>query len=150
MGGGFTNVETSPRSQGVEVEARYDFGRGTYVAANFVYSSLKEYNQPKVYIGKIMSNIRLSGYLNLYVDCFHAGGFSAVNDWDLRDYSSGYTNVNATLIARKFLKNVDGLELRGSIYNLFDENYASGVVGYVPYGYPKPGTNFLVELTYEF
>lgn len=146
-----TNAETSPRSQGVEVEARYDFGRGTYITANFVFSSMREYDQPRAYIGKIMSNIRLSKYLNLYLDCFHLGGLSRVIDYDLRDSSSGHTIANATLIARKFLKGYDGLELRGSIYNLFDEDYASAVgLGWVPYGYPQPGINFLVEVEYRF
>ena len=28
--------------------------------------------------------------------------------------------------------------------------YGVGTQGSVPYGYPQPGTNFLVELTYEF
>jgi outer membrane receptor protein involved in Fe transport len=149
--GGMTNLETSPQSQGVEVEARYDFGRGTYIAANFVYSSMKEYNQPRAYIGKIMSNIRLSRYLNLYVDCFHSGGLSPVNEYDLRDSSSGRTTVNATLTARKFLKGFEGLELRGSVYNLFDEDYASPVgLGIFPYGYPQPGVNLQLELKYRF
>ena len=36
---------------------------------------------------------------------------------------SGYGIVNVTLIAKKFLKGYEGLELRGSVYNLFNKDY---------------------------
>jgi outer membrane receptor protein involved in Fe transport len=65
------------------------------------------------------------------------------------DYSS-FTLVNATLIAKKFLKGYEGLELRGSVYNLFDEDWSIYMGESVPYGWPQPGINFLLEIKYIF
>jgi outer membrane cobalamin receptor len=146
---GYTNLGES-RSQGVEVEARYDFGRGTWVAGNYSYTSMKDGYDPRIYLGKIMANIRLCRYLNLYLDGYHIGGWKE-EPWDLSDYASGRTIVNATLIARNFLKGYKGLELRGSVYNLFDKDYAISLGDVdVPYGWPQPGVNFLVEVRYKF
>ena len=58
--------------------------------------------------------------------------------------------MNATLIAKKSLKGYEGLELRGSVYNLFDEEWSRYISGQVPYGWPQPGINFLLELRYKF
>jgi outer membrane receptor protein involved in Fe transport len=104
---------------------------------------------PRLYLGKIMTNIRLSRYLNLCVDGYHIGGWKA-EPWDISGYASGRTIVNATLSARKFLKGHKGLELRASVYNLFDKDWAIPVGEDMPYGWPQPGINFLVELKYKF
>ncbi len=150
----FTNTGEL-RSRGVEVEARYNLGRGTYLAGNYHYSSwpddatdyYQEANIPE-YVGKIMANIRLSRHFNLYADCQHFGGMSRESEGDLRDKTSDYTIVNATLIARKFLKCCEGLELRASVYNLFDEDW-SQFVDNIPYGWQQPGRNYLLELKYS-
>jgi len=57
---------------------------------------------------------------------------------------------NATLIARKFLRGFEGLELRGSVYNLFDKEYTVSWSEFIPYGLSQPGINFLVEVRYKF
>jgi len=147
---GFVN-SGKVRSKGVEVEAKYDFGRGTYLAGNFTYSSWTNDDDTPYprYLGKIMSNIRFSRHLNFYADCYHAAGMSR-QPGDLRDDTSSYTIVNATLIAKKFLKDYEGFELRGSVYNLFDEDWSRYVSENMPYGWPKPGINFLLEMKYSF
>jgi outer membrane receptor protein involved in Fe transport len=53
------------------------------------------------------------------------------------------------MIARDFLKGYEGLELRGSVYNLFDEDWSYWAEG-LPYGWPQPGINFLLEVKYSF
>ena len=63
---------------------------------------------------------------------------------------SEYAIVNATLIAKKFLENHEGLELRGSVYNLFDKNYTSPTDPSLPHDIPRPGRNFIIELKYKF
>ena len=152
---GFMNLGES-KSMGVEAEARYDFGRGTWVAGNYSYISIEDSDNPRIYrgksriyLGKFMTNIRLSRYLSLYVDCYHRSKLNAMS-WDLSGSSKDRTIVNATLIARNLLEGYEGLELRGSVYNLFDKNHSEILDEYVPYGIPQPGIHFLVEARYEF
>jgi len=59
--------------------------------------------------------------------------------------------VNTTLIAKKFLKDYEGFEVRGSIYNLFDKDYVSPTPEYfLPEDLPRPGRSFMVEAKYKF
>jgi len=69
---------------------------------------------------------------------------------DTRDDPAGFGLVNATLIAKRFLKRYEGLELRGSVYNLFDKDYIMPQTPLLPNDLPMPGINFLVEIRGEF
>jgi iron complex outermembrane receptor protein len=147
--------ENKMRSQGVEAEARYDFPRGTYLAMNYTYVrwisphiQLRNWWAPR-HFGNVMANIRLSRYLNFYASCHIEDGFRR-NRGDRRDDMSGYAVVNTTLIAKKFLKGYEGLEVRGSIYNLFDKDYTSPEAPSLPDDMPQPGRNFIVEVSYKF
>ena len=114
------------------------------------------------YTGNIMANIRLSKYLNFYADCHIEDGFRRDNRTERlrrifrserRDDMSGYAVVNATLIAKKFLKGYEGFELRGSVYNLFDKDYTTPrwrKLDGPPPGVPRPGRNFMVGVKYKF
>jgi iron complex outermembrane receptor protein len=153
---GFTNYGKS-RLQGVELEAKYDVGRGTYLAMNYTYRRIMsphtirriDWPTPR-HLGNVMANIRLSKYLNFYASCHIEDGFRR-DRGDPRDDMSGYAIVNTTLIAKKFLKGYEGLELRGSIYNLFDKDYTSPYYPtLLPGDLPRPGRNFLVEVKYKF
>jgi iron complex outermembrane receptor protein len=137
------------RDQGVEVEAKYDFGRGTYLGGNYTYINQKTGLEEKYYIGKIMANIRLSKYLNFYADGRFLHGLDGRAPDDPRDEWSGYEIINATLIAKKFLKGFEKLELRGSVYNLFDHDWESLQGPDVP-DLPMPGINYLLEIKYKF
>ena len=134
------------REKAFEVEAKYGFGKGTYLAGNFLYGNWQDDDHR--FLGKIMSNIRLSRHFNLYFDCQHHAGMSRPAGYLGDQYS--YTYANATMIARKFLKGHEGLELGGSVYNLFDEDFAWYISDGLPYGWPQPGINFLVEMKYRF
>ena len=145
------------KTQGVEVEMKYDFGRGTYLAMNYTYQRLisphireRNWFSPR-HMGNIMANIRLSKYLNFYTSCHIEDGFRR-DRGDLRDDMSGYAVVNTTLIAKKFLKGYEGLEIRGSVYNLFDKDYTNPDYPYpfLPNDMPRPGRNFMVEVKYKF
>ena len=152
----FTNLGKA-RAQGFEVEAKYDFGKGTYIYGYYEYLSVKSglgYSHFKAYLN---ANVRLSRYLNLYVDCNHWDSLNRINPEDQRDDPSSLTWVNATLIAKKFLKGYEGLELRGSVYNLFDKDWSGPVeeltedgLPKIPNDLPMPGINFLVEMKYRF
>jgi outer membrane receptor protein involved in Fe transport len=96
-----------------------------------------------------MANVRLSKYLNFYTSCHIEDGFRR-NRGDRRDDMSGFAVVNATLIAKKFLKGYEGFEIRGSVYNLFDKDYTSPEYPSIPDDMPQPGRNFIVEVSYKF
>ena len=96
-----------------------------------------------------MANIRLSKYLNFYASCHIEDGFRRDRGDDRSD-ASGYGIVNATLIAKKFLKGYEGFEVRGSVYNLFDKDYVSPQIPSLPQDMPRPGRNFIVEVSYKF
>ena len=68
---------------------------------------------------------------------------------DSRDDMAGYAVVNTTLIAKKFLKGYENLEVRGSIYNLFDKDYTCPEA-ILPNDMPQPERNFFVEVKYKF
>jgi len=142
------------RNQGVELEMKYDFGRGTYLAAIYTYFNHQEEGTEtrttQRHIGKFMTNIRLSRYFNFYADGqIYSGIERRVLD-DTRDDHPGYGVVNATLIAKRFLKRYEELEFRGSVYNLFDEDYTMPSGPSLPNELPMPGINFLVEMRYKF
>ena len=146
------------RRHGFEVDVKYDFGRGMYVAGNYNYGSTpvgstpagksRNWTSPR-HLGNIMANIRLSRYLTFFTNCHFEDGFPR-EFGDNRDDMSGYAIVDATLIARKFLKGYEGLELRASVYNLLDKEYTSPQDPRLPNDLPMPGINFLVEMKYEF
>jgi iron complex outermembrane receptor protein len=153
------------RSEGVIVEMKYDFGRGSYLAMNHTYLTHKKemFSIIPRYTGNIMANIRLSRYLNLYADCHIEDGFRRDRSLERsfrekftskrRDDMSGFAVVNATLIAKKFWKEYEELELRGSVYNLFDKDYTAPTgwgVDVLSNDLPMPGRNFMVEVKYKF
>ncbi|MCK5880115.1 MAG: TonB-dependent receptor, partial [Holophagae bacterium] len=141
------------RGEGVEVEMKYDFGRGSYISANYTFQETKDLDtgahgmRPK-HKGNVMANIRLSRYLNFYSNLYFQDHANRPQG-DNREEVSGYGVVNTTLIARKFLKQFKGLELRASVYNLFDKKYEShawpGTLDYI-----MPDRHWLVELRYRF
>jgi outer membrane receptor protein involved in Fe transport len=84
------------------------------------------------------------------VDCFFWDGGERSDPEDTRDDPSGHALVFATLIARKFVKGHEDLELRASVYNLLDKEYTSPTNDRLPNDLPMPGINYLLELKYMF
>ena len=112
------------------------------------HTNLRNWFAPR-HIGNVMANIRLSKYLNFYAACHFEDTFRRMNG-DTRDNMSGFGIVNATLIAKKFLKGYEGLELKGSVYNMFDKDYTTPTGPEIPNDLPMPGINFLLEIKYKF
>jgi len=141
------------QSQGFEIEMKYDFGRGTYLAMNYTFQEAENrdtneslWNIPR-HKGNIMANIRLSRYLSFYTDLCFQDGYERESG-DYREEHSGFGIVNATLIAKKLIK---GLEIRGSVYNLLDKEYTfPTATDTLPVDIPMPGRNFIFELQYKF
>jgi len=100
--------------------------------------------------GNIMLNVLLSRYLNFNADCHFEDGFRR-QEGDKRADKPGYGIVNTTLIAKQFLEGYEGLEMRASVYNLFDKDYTSPTGNNeLPDDLPMPGRSFLVEVKYKF
>ena len=141
------------RSQGIEAEVKYDFGKGIYVGANYTYQDVKNldtderlWNVPE-HKGNLLANIRLSRYFNVLTDVYLQGKYTR-EPGDPREDNDGFTIVNTTLIAKDFLK---GLEIRGSVYNLFDTEYTFPTAkDTLPVDFPMPGRSFMVEVRYKF
>ena len=118
------------RARGMTIKLKYDFGRGTYLSANYTYTDSEDLDagEPNwafpAHMGSIMTNVRLNRYLNWNAHCLYRGGWSRLED-DPRNDMSDYAVINTTVIARKFLKGFEGLELALTVNNLFDEDYTS-------------------------
>ena len=150
---------TKTKGKGVELQMKYDFGRGTYLSMNYTYQNVELFDsdlssyvpwyEPKQ-LGTLAANIRLNRYLNLNAYLLYRGDWTRRED-DTRDDPEDYALVNATLIARNFLKGLKGLEVRGSVHNLFNKEYTSPTApGWLPDDLPMPGINFFLELRYTF
>ncbi|MCP4346694.1 MAG: TonB-dependent receptor [Desulfobacterales bacterium] len=159
--GKFKN-EDSLRINGAEAELKLDFGKGIYFAMNYTYQDCKNWDtRERLYFipkhkGNIMANIRLSKYLNLYSD-FHFQKDFTREEGDDRDSHPGISIFNTTVIAKQFIPGYEKLEIRGSVYNLFDKSYTfpyeiiriGEEIRTVP-DLPMDGRNFILEVRYTF
>jgi outer membrane receptor protein involved in Fe transport len=101
-------------------------------------------------LGELTANVWLNRYLNPNAYLLYRGGWSRIKN-DPRDNPGDYVIANATLIAGNFLKELKGLEARGTVYNLFNKDYTSPTgIGELPDDTPMPGINFMLELRYTF
>ena len=143
--------------KGIELQMKYDFGRGTFISMNYTHLNFDLANpdrnvweEPKR-LGTLTANIRLNRYLNFNTHLLYRGGWTRL-EYDTRDDLGDYVLVNATLIAKNFLKELKGLEVRGGVYNLFNKEYISPTApdDLLPGDVPMPGINFMLELRYTF
>jgi len=146
----------SVKRYGVELQIKYDFGRGTYLSMNYTQlnvdvggSGADAWMEP-TRLGTLTGNVRLNRYLNLNAQVLYRGGWSR-EQGDPRDDPGDYVIANTTLIAKNFLKELKGLEVRATVYNLFNKEYTSPTAaGELPGDMPMPGINFMLELRYTF
>jgi outer membrane cobalamin receptor len=158
--GGFPRykwINSDPTKRiGVELQMKYDFGRGTYLGVNYTQFSMDmgdtdaDIWMEPTRLGTLTGNVRLNKYLNLNAQLLYRGGWHR-EQGDPRENMSDYVTANATLIARNFLAELKGLEFRGAVYNLFNKDYtAPTAAGELPGDMPLPGINFMLELRYAF
>ncbi len=139
---------------GVEAELVFDFAKGNYGYINCSYQNPKDGDTdervPDVpnWRANTGLNLGLIKYLNANVNVSWTGERPrAVGDY--RSDLSSTTIVDLILIAKKFYKT---FEIKGSVHNLFDEDYRdpSPYPAKVINDYPTNGRTFLMEVRYTF
>ncbi len=139
------------KTDGVEVELRYDYSRGMYLKFNSTYTDSNDENGQRsadipLRKANIESNWLINESLNLNLNA-HMQSSTPRSQSDSRRAMPGYAAINTTLTAYRLL-NIFNVEF--SIYNLFDRNYTYvAPVSTVPGDYPAPGRSFLIEIEYR-
>lgn len=144
-------------SKGFELEMSYNFSDKTYIGMNYTYQhAVNTDTDERLHLrprqkGNVMANVELFDWLNWYAEYHFQYDFTR-KAGDNRDDPEGFGIVNTTLIAKDFLKDYEGLELRASFYNLFDEDYSypSSSASTIPGDLPMPGFSFFAEVRYSF
>ena len=146
--------------QGVELELLSDFGNDHYGYLNYSYQDPRDGDTDErladVPSHRANAGINLAPwrYLNANVNVSWTGKRPRA-EGDTRDDLASSTLVGLTLIAKKFYNT---LEIRGSVYNLFNEDYLdpspfnpdNPVTTPVPNDYPTNERMFLLEARYTF
>lgn len=149
-----TQNKGSAKIQGIEAELLFDFNNSNYGYVNYSFQHPEDGTTgerlPDVPSHKINAglNLALWKYLNANI------GFSWIGErprakGDSRDTLRAMTLVDLTLISRNM---ADRLEIRGSVYNLFAENYRdpSPYPVKVPGDFPANSRMFMCEIRYAF
>lgn len=139
---------------GIEAELLFDFGKEYYGSLNYSYQHPVDkethHRLPDVPAHRANAAINLAPwkYLNANLGVSWVGKRYR-DDRDTRDDLPDDTLVDLTLIAKNFFRT---LEIRGSVYNIFDEDYhdPNPYPGQVPNDYPANKRMFLVEARYTF
>ncbi|MEW6602104.1 MAG: TonB-dependent receptor [Nitrospirota bacterium] len=138
---------------GVEAELLFDFGNNSYGYVNYSYHHPVDretgWRLPDVpsQRGNAGANYAPWKYLNTNINLSWTGKRYRVDN-DLRDDLPAETLVDLTLIAKNFYRT---FEIRGSVYNLFDEYYTDpSLPGDVHNDFPTNRRTFLIEARYTF
>ncbi len=135
-------------SRGIELEAKYHFMEGSYLAANFTLQNTIDgktlqplTNVPKEF-GNVMWNQQLASNYSLMTHVFIKGQVNTSAGGTIASYAV----LNSTLQAKELLKN---LNLSASVYNWLDSDYfdpsrtANG-------NYYNPGRSVFIRADYKF
>jgi len=137
---------------GVELEASFRF-RDVEVYGNYFWDHPEndETGEPLPDVADYGLNLGVNFWLadwgkgNLHI--LHVGNKPRAAG-DMRDELDASTVVNANFIVMNFFKS---MELRASLYNLLDEEYAYPAPPFtLASDYPAPGRSFVLELRYSF
>ena len=148
----FINVKGESVIDGVETELTCNFGKNRYGYLNISYqNSEDDTGQDLPYVASWMGNVGYNheffGMLNTNVNLYWTGERTRANG-DTRDKAPSATLVDLTLILKNIYKT---LEIRGSFFNLFDEDYVDpSTITTVTYDLPQHGRMFLAEIRYSF
>ncbi|MCP4130828.1 MAG: TonB-dependent receptor [bacterium] len=148
----FINTDGKTQVDGAEAQLELYFAKDKYGYLNCSYQDAKDKNDKALpfvpdWKANAGMNYALSKYFNANVNVSWIGKMPR-RETDLRDDVDSYTLVDLTLIAKEFYK---GLEIRGSVYNLFDEDSRDPSPNVkVTNDLPCNARMFLVEARYNF
>ena len=141
------------KTQGLEIQSKFNFSRGTYILANYTYQKAKNTitNTDLANIAKHKGNIFLNYKINKYFSSFNhlvLKGKTKRAVGDTRDEVSGYGIFNSSLIAKNLYKK---MQFKVSINNVFNKKaYDPSNINYTFDDYEKEGRNFMFEVSYKF
>jgi iron complex outermembrane receptor protein len=154
----FDNTEETV-VDGFESEARYDLGRGSYLAANYTYQHSYD-KGTNARVGKVpmhyahlAANFRLNRQINWHssINWQSAPNIRKEDKADgYKGFGESYAIVNTGLTIKDICPSMENIEFRAFVYNLFDKKYFTDYSGEIPYGVPAPGRQFMVELKITF
>lgn len=152
----------SARIHGVEAELRADLPQawpGSYVAMNYTYQHPRDREaghriaDVPTHKANIMANFALTEHFNLYTELFIKDSLPR-EPGDARDELPGYGLFNASFSVKNILnshKIFRNMELKASIYNLFDKEYYSpSPPNTIPGDYEMPGRSVMFEAGFAF
>ena len=147
--------------QGLETEVRLNFEAGgmalagSHIGANYTYQDAENdvdgstVADTPTHRGNILLNIKLPQDINWHTQCLLKDS-TARAVGDDRPEPAGYGVVNTTLRFNNIFGQ-EGLELRASVYNLFDKNYVNpSPAGSTMADFPNPGRVLYAEVSYPF
>ena len=151
----YANIGGS-QSDGVELVLNYQFGAEDYLKLTYTYQDPRDASSnealpyvPNQRVGGSV-NYALSRYFSGHADVLWTGERSRPAG-DSRAAVDPHTTVNVAVTAKNFYR---GIEIRGAIYNLFDERYVdpdlSGATEYIPDDYPRAGISGMLTVGYRF
>jgi len=153
--GGLYKNTTSVRSQGLEFNGKFIVSKGNYLAGNYTFVNVKNrvsnLHLPDIASnrGNVMLNIALSDRFNIYSDFFMKSATTRASN-DSRGRLGGYSLMNMSFIAKNLTTSLSNMELRGSVYNLFNKAYVSpSSVATILGDYSMPGISFILEARYK-
>lgn len=137
---------------GVELEVSTRLKDGSTLGANYTYQHpINEVTDERLadvplHRANASFNYFVSRYMSLYAAALYKGETDRASG-DTRTELDGYVTVDVALVTQDlWLKD---LELKVSVYNLFDRNYYDPAPNVMLSDYPKNGQNFMLEATYN-
>ncbi len=163
QGGGLSQFGNSAGSdvQGLEFEFEKQFNSGHSLYANLTYQDAKEKNTDKPVAdvanrkANIGTNLVVGRHLNVNLNLFATSAMprqSADPSYGITadprtNATAGYALVDLAVIGKELH---EGLEVRGSVYNLLDKEYVDpALAGSVTSDLPREGRSLMIELSYE-
>ena len=147
----YANIGGS-KSDGVELVLNYQFGAEDYLKLTYTYQDPRDAttNEALPFVPNQRAggsvNYALSRNVSGHADILWTGERSRPAG-DPRSAVDPHTTVNVAVTAKNFYQ---GLEVRGAIYNLFDERYVdpdlSGATQYIPNDYPRAGISGMLTV----
>lgn len=138
--------------QGAEMELSSRLRSGSNFSLNYTYqypvNQLTDKRVADVPIHKANAsfNFRHSKYVNAYAGILYRGSLNRA-DGDTRSKVDDFFTLDLALTIQNY---IDNLDIKASVYNLFDKQYFDpSPAGVMVSDYPKQGRDLMVEFSYK-